>query len=156
MLGLTVLGALYLIDRALGREKRPRGALIASFFALYFSGRFVIEFFKEFEGMFVTKDSPLRMGQILSLPGMLLGFYGLYYSFKHKLPAEWPSDDDTQDESDDEEPDEEEDEEDDADDDDKDDADTRDSDKPRADAEVDPDVAGEFDAEGRLKRQRES
>src|SRR5690606_25391308 len=62
-LGLTVLGLLFLIDRKLGKEKRPRGAMIASFFALYFTGRFFIEFFKEYEG--ISPDSPLRMGQIL-------------------------------------------------------------------------------------------
>src|SRR5688572_1206763 len=120
-LGLTVLGSLYFIDRALGREKRPRGVLISSFFAIYFSGRFLIEFFKEFEG--ISPDSPLRMGQILSFPGMLLGFYGLYWSFKHRLPASWPgaepeedAADEDEDEDEDEEPDDEHDDDDDADD----------------------------------------
>jgi hypothetical protein len=169
-LGLSVLGALYLIDRSLGREKRPRGAMIASFFALYFSGRFVIEFFKEFEGMFVSQDSPLRMGQILSLPGMLLGYYGVYWSFKNRLPAEWPHDEDDSDVEDDDDEDDVDDDEgeddsvEDEDDDDDEEDEARDDrrkspgkrDSDESDKEsVDPDVAGEFDAEGRLKRQRE-
>ncbi|HEV8244220.1 MAG TPA: prolipoprotein diacylglyceryl transferase [Polyangiaceae bacterium] len=88
-LGLSVLLALYLIDKKLGREKRPRGALIASFFALYFSGRFFIEFFKEYEG--IPSTSPLTMGQYLSIPGILIGWLGLYWSFKKRIPVGWPN-----------------------------------------------------------------
>jgi prolipoprotein diacylglyceryl transferase len=86
-LGTFVLGALWLWDRALGREKRPRAALIAMFFALYFPGRFVIEIYKEHQ----TKEPTpyLTMGQYLSIPGMLLGFYGLWWAFKHRLPVGW-------------------------------------------------------------------
>jgi prolipoprotein diacylglyceryl transferase len=89
-LGLFVLGALLFIDKRLGKEKRPRGAMISAFFALYFTGRFFIEFFKEFEGL-DPKTSPLTMGQYLSIPGVLLGFYGLYWSFKRRLPVSWPN-----------------------------------------------------------------
>jgi len=151
-LGLFVLLCLYLIDRQLGREKRPRGVMIASFFALYFTGRFGIEFFKEYEG--ISPDSPLRMGQILSLPGMLLGYYGLYYSFKNRLPAVWPGADD---EDDDREQADEDDTDEDEDDDDDDDGE-RDDEPEKAGSEpsVDPDVEGEFDKDGRLKRSRES
>jgi prolipoprotein diacylglyceryl transferase len=99
LLGFAVLGLLFVIDKRLGREKRPRGAMIASFFALYFSGRFVIEFYKEFEGP-IPAGSPLTMGQILSLPGILLGLYGLYWSFKRKLPAGWPYSGEVDDEED--------------------------------------------------------
>ena len=88
-LGLVVLGALYLIDKRLGKEKRPRGAMISSFFAIYFCGRFVIEFFKEYEG--IDPSSPLTMGQYLSIPGILLGFIGLVWSFKNRLPVGWPN-----------------------------------------------------------------
>jgi prolipoprotein diacylglyceryl transferase len=88
VLGTTVLGMLFLIDKRLGKEKRPRGAMISAFFVMYFCGRFVVEFFKEYDG--ISPDSPLRMGQILSIPGILLGVYGLYWSFKTRLPAVWP------------------------------------------------------------------
>ncbi len=89
-LGCTVMAALYFIDKRLGEEKRPRGALIASFFALYFSGRFFIEFYKEYEGP-VTEGSPLTMGQILSLPGIVIGWAGLFWALKKKVPVGWPS-----------------------------------------------------------------
>ncbi|MFZ5891582.1 MAG: prolipoprotein diacylglyceryl transferase [Myxococcota bacterium] len=88
VLGLTVLGLLFVIDRRLGKEKRPRGALISAFFLMYFCGRFGVEFFKEYDG--ISPDSPLRMGQILSIPGILLGLYGLSWSFKKRIPAGWP------------------------------------------------------------------
>jgi phosphatidylglycerol---prolipoprotein diacylglyceryl transferase len=88
-LGLVVMAALYLVDKRLGKERRPRGVLISTFFALYFSGRFVIEFYKEYEG--ISPDSPLTMGQFLSLPGILLGLFGLYWSFKKRQPVGWPN-----------------------------------------------------------------
>jgi hypothetical protein len=47
LLGALILAALKAADRILGREKRPRGALAGLFLALYFAGRFVIEFWKE-------------------------------------------------------------------------------------------------------------
>ena len=89
-LGCVVMAALYFIDKKLGKERRPRGVLIASFFAIYFTGRFFIEFYKEFEGP-VESGSPVTMGQILSLPGILLGLYGLYWAFKRRLPVGWPT-----------------------------------------------------------------
>lgn len=95
-LGLLVLAILFVVDRKLG-EKRPRGVLISTFFAVYFSGRFFIEFYKEFEGP-ITAGSPVTMGQVLSLPGVLLGFYGLFWAFKRKLPAAWPNPDEYEEE----------------------------------------------------------
>ncbi len=89
-LGVLVMTALYFIDKKLGKERRPRGVLISSFFVLYFSGRFFIEFYKEFEGP-VESGSPVTMGQILSLPGILLGVYGLLWAFKRRLPVGWPT-----------------------------------------------------------------
>ena len=86
-LGLLVLLGLYLWDKKLGKEKRPRGALISMFFMLYFPGRFVIEYFKEHQTLETT--SALTMGQYLSIPGALLGAYGLWWSFQRKLPAGW-------------------------------------------------------------------
>ncbi|MCC6217500.1 MAG: prolipoprotein diacylglyceryl transferase [Polyangiaceae bacterium] len=86
-LGLLVMLALYLADRAWGKEKRPRGALISLFFTLYFPGRFLIEFVKETQG--VDDGWSLTMGQWLSIPGMLLGIYGLTWAFKHRLPVGW-------------------------------------------------------------------
>ncbi|HET9959837.1 MAG TPA: prolipoprotein diacylglyceryl transferase [Polyangiaceae bacterium] len=178
-LGLTVLGALYLFDKKLGEEKRPRGAMISGFFLLYFVGRFVVEFFKEFQPGEST-ETGIRMGQILSLPGILLGVYGLYWAFSRKIPAQWPHAapppelDQDEDEDDDDEDDEEDssDEDDDAaDEEDEEQPSARSAPKKPADAnpraskkgsrpateneDLDDDVADEFDAEGRLKRVRE-
>ena len=88
-MGLVVLGALLVADRAWGKEKRPRGALISLFFALYFPGRFLVEFYKEYQTLEPT--SMLTMGQWLSIPGACLGFYGLWWSFKHRPPVGWES-----------------------------------------------------------------
>jgi phosphatidylglycerol:prolipoprotein diacylglycerol transferase len=85
-LGLFVFLCLYLFDRKYG-EKRPRGSLIAVFFAVYFTGRLFTEFYKEIEAL--APDSPISMGQYLSIAPALLGWYGLYWSFKKRLPAGW-------------------------------------------------------------------
>ncbi|HEY8946583.1 MAG TPA: prolipoprotein diacylglyceryl transferase [Polyangiaceae bacterium] len=166
-LGLTVLGLLFVIDRKFGKEKRPRGLLIASFFVLYFTGRFFVEFFKEYEG--ISPDSPLRMGQILSLPGILIGFYGLFWSLKNRLPARWPGatppveEDEEEDEDDDDDT--SEDEADDLDEESEDDEDGEDEEEVRArrersgpggkrDRAIDPDIDSEFEEDGKLKRAR--
>ncbi|HEY2406492.1 MAG TPA: prolipoprotein diacylglyceryl transferase family protein, partial [Polyangiaceae bacterium] len=85
-LGLFVMLVLYIADRRWG-EKRPRGALISLFFAVYFTGRLFTEFYKEIEAL--SPDSTFSMGQYLSILPALLGWYGLYWSFKHRLPAGW-------------------------------------------------------------------
>ncbi|HEY4156914.1 MAG TPA: prolipoprotein diacylglyceryl transferase [Polyangiaceae bacterium] len=106
-LGLFVMLVLYIADRRWG-EKRPRGALISLFFAVYFTGRLFTEFYKEIEAL--SPDSTFSMGQYLSILPALLGWYGLYWSFKHRLPAGWhdgtgPSaDDEDEDEDEDDKP----------------------------------------------------
>ena len=86
LIGIGVLIALVIFDRALGKEKRPRGAMISLFFALYFPARFTVEFWKEHQ---VFQEGTLDMGHYLSIPGAMLGLYGLYWSFKNRLPAGW-------------------------------------------------------------------
>jgi len=160
-LGSTVFIALLVADRAMGKEKRPRGAMISWFFALYFSGRLFTEFYKEIEAL--PSDSPISMGQYLSILPALLGWYGLYWSFKHKEPVGWV-DDSLPDgsEADDEDEDEESDDESHAgaDNDADEDEDESDEDEPDEDEKpaakkttVDPDVDSEFEA-GKLKKQR--
>lgn len=86
-IGIFIFIALLVFDKALGKEKRPRGAMISFWFTLYFSLRFLVEFYKEHQ---VFKGgATFDMGQYLSIPGVLLGLYGLYWSFKHKIPAGW-------------------------------------------------------------------
>jgi hypothetical protein len=103
LLGLIVLGALFLVDKKLGKEKRPRGVMISTFFTVYFIGRFIVEFWKEYEPPLpagTPYPSELTTGQLLSIPGVALGLFGLWWSFKHKIPVGWPNaraaDDDVQ------------------------------------------------------------
>src|SRR5690606_32064456 len=100
-LGLFVMLCLYLTDRAMGREKRPRGLLISVFFLVYFSGRFLVEFFKEYQTLDPT--STLTMGQYLSLPGFFIGLIGVIATLKNRVPSGWPheeSDDEDEDDED--------------------------------------------------------
>ena len=98
-IGIVTLGLLYVCDRAMGHEKRPRGALISFFFVFYFTGRFFVEFFKEYQ-VLNPETSPLTMGQYLSLPGFLIGVVGLVWAFQHRLPAGWKEEDVDDDEDD--------------------------------------------------------
>lgn len=76
-LGLFLFGALLWLDLRFGGEKRPTGLLSAAFLIIYFSGRFLIEFLKERHGDMDTLL--LSRGQILSLPGVFLGFCLLFW-----------------------------------------------------------------------------
>ena len=87
LLGLGVLLALWWADRALGREQRPRGALISLFLAGYFCGRFVLEFWKEAPAHEVWWG--LNTGQWLSLPLALAGAAGAYLCARWRIRAQW-------------------------------------------------------------------
>lgn len=167
-LGLCVFLGLFIADRAMGKEKRPRGALISWFFVLYFGGRLFTERYKAIEAL--PEDSMISMGQYLSFPGLLIGLYGLYRAFKRKEPAGWVEPGDEQEYEDEEEESEDE----------SDEAESEDDAKPASaakknadqdrdadaddDAEEDddgggkpsgdPDVESEFQ-DGKLKKQRE-
>lgn len=52
----------------------PAGWLLGRSLVLIFSARFVLEFFKEGQAVFEA-DWPLTMGQCLSIPAVLVGFY---------------------------------------------------------------------------------
>jgi phosphatidylglycerol:prolipoprotein diacylglycerol transferase len=87
-LGLFVMATLYAVDRAKGQEKRPRGLLISTFFLVYFTGRFLVEFYKEFQS--AAESGPLTMGQYLSMPGIVIGIVGVIATLKNPVPAGWP------------------------------------------------------------------
>jgi phosphatidylglycerol---prolipoprotein diacylglyceryl transferase len=107
-LGLLVMLALYLVDKKFGKEKRPRGLMIATFFATYFTGRFVVEYFKEIQ-VAAEEGFPLTRGQLLSILPALVGYWGVYWSIKKGVPAHWYTDaDDAAEELDEDEEDEEE------------------------------------------------
>jgi prolipoprotein diacylglyceryl transferase len=86
-LGISVFVGLLIADRLMRKEKRPRGAMIAWFFALYFTGRLFTEFYKEIEAL--PSDSAVSMGQYLSILPALLGWYGVYWTMKRKEPSGW-------------------------------------------------------------------
>jgi prolipoprotein diacylglyceryl transferase len=84
-LGLFVLLVLYEADRLAGREKRPLGLLTGLFFTVYFAGRFVVEFFKEFQ---TPWESVLTMGQILSIVPFALGVWLLVRAWRKRKVAQ--------------------------------------------------------------------
>jgi phosphatidylglycerol:prolipoprotein diacylglycerol transferase len=79
-IGLVVLGVLYAMDRKLG-EHRRRGLFGYTFLFLYFGGRCVSEFYKEFQTL-TREDSPFTMGQYLSAPFALIGLIGLIMTLR--------------------------------------------------------------------------
>lgn len=87
LLGLCVLGLLLWADQHLGKERRPRGVLIALFLAAYFSGRFLVEFWKEVP--LSETAGGLDAGQWLSIAPALTGVVGCYSSWKRRTPARW-------------------------------------------------------------------
>lgn len=91
-LGLIVMGTLWVTDRAFGKEKRPRGLMISVFFTVYFTGRFLVEYFKEFQaGEYANEGAWFGMsrGQELSLPLIVVGVVGVILSLKKQIPAQW-------------------------------------------------------------------
>jgi prolipoprotein diacylglyceryl transferase len=87
LLGLAVLGLLFWADRRLGGERRPRGLLIALFLGAYFSGRFLVEFWKEVP--LSETAGGLDTGQWLSIAPALAGVVGCYVGWQRRVPARW-------------------------------------------------------------------
>ena len=79
LLGIFVLISLYLADRWTGLEKRPVGLLSGMFLTLYFGGRFLIEFFKEYQ-TYLKDAQALTMGQYLSIIPFIAGVVLLLWS----------------------------------------------------------------------------
>lgn len=84
-LGVGIYFLLLWADRRYGEENRPVGLLAGMFFGCYFTGRFLVEFVKEFQTL--EPDSPLTMGQYLSMPGILAGVLLLLWSWKKNMPT---------------------------------------------------------------------
>ncbi|MBM4371310.1 MAG: prolipoprotein diacylglyceryl transferase [Deltaproteobacteria bacterium] len=97
--GLAVFVLLYLVDRRL-KEGRPRGLMAGIFLVGYFSFRFLVEFFKEFQTLgrivpdhvqHVLRIEPtsgaLTMGQYLSIPFFLIGVGFITWALRTRWPA---------------------------------------------------------------------
>jgi len=87
VLGLIVMATLVLVDRAAGKEKRPRGLLISTMLIVYFSGRIGVEFFKEHQT--AAALGVMTMGQMLSIIPLLIGVVGLIISLRKRIPSRW-------------------------------------------------------------------
>ena len=67
-------------------DKMYRGEFIGIFLLVCFGSRFLIEFIKEPQVEF-EKTMALNMGQLLSIPFIIIGIFFLFWAFKKKLPA---------------------------------------------------------------------
>lgn len=86
--GLAYLLVFFLLLWMYWRKKGDvyQGLLISIFLILVFTARFFIEFVKEVQVPFEAKMI-LNMGQVLSIPFILLGFLGLWLSLWIKKPG---------------------------------------------------------------------
>lgn len=75
VMAFFVLLALVVIDRKNGGERRPVGLLACSLLVLLFSGRFLLEYTKEYP--VAEAHSLFTTGQYLSLPFLVSGIAGL-------------------------------------------------------------------------------
>ena len=67
-------------------DKLYRGTFVGIFLTVCFGARFLIEFIKNDQVEFEA-DMVLKMGQLLSIPFVLLGIGFLVYAYTRKLPA---------------------------------------------------------------------
>jgi phosphatidylglycerol---prolipoprotein diacylglyceryl transferase len=86
--GLAYLFIFFLLFWIYWRKKGEhiQGLLISLILILIFSARFFIEFFKEVQVPF-EKGMTLNMGQLLSIPFVILGFIWLFISLRDKKRA---------------------------------------------------------------------
>jgi phosphatidylglycerol:prolipoprotein diacylglycerol transferase len=86
--GLAYLAIFFLLYRIYWSKKGEhiQGLLISLICILIFTARFFIEFVKEDQVVFEA-SMKLNMGQWLSIPFVLLGICGLYWSIKRKKRA---------------------------------------------------------------------
>jgi len=59
------------------------GLLGGLFLVLYFTARFIVEFFKEFQAL-TDGELPLTMGQYLSVPFVLIGVVMIAYGLRER------------------------------------------------------------------------
>lgn len=85
-LSYLILGIVLLSMYKFNLKKIYRGTFIGIFFIVCFGMRFLIEFIKEPQVAF-EDNMVLNMGQILSIPFILIGIGFLVYAFIRKQPA---------------------------------------------------------------------
>lgn len=82
LLLFITLGVLYIRNKVYPRQGYAAGIFLIFMFVV----RFLIEFIKEPQSEF-ERDMALNMGQILSIPMILLGIYFIWWANRHKVPA---------------------------------------------------------------------
>ena len=90
-MAFVIMGVLFLIDKLLPDNGRKRGILSGTFMALYFTARFIVEFFKEYQAL-KPDQSFLTEGQYLSIPFAVAGYVWLALALRGtfgrlKVPA---------------------------------------------------------------------
>ena len=85
-LSYFLLGVFQILMYKFNLKKLYRGFFIGTFFIGCFGMRFLIEFIKEPQVGF-EQGMALNMGQLLSIPFVLLGIGFLVYSYVKKVPA---------------------------------------------------------------------
>jgi prolipoprotein diacylglyceryltransferase len=83
---LIIFFVLVFIFRQKENLRNRSGFLFGTFLILVFGFRFFVEFIKERQVSF-EQGMPLDMGQILSIPFILIGIGLIIYSFKHEPNA---------------------------------------------------------------------
>jgi prolipoprotein diacylglyceryltransferase len=68
------------------KERTPRGLFLGIFLIWVFGLRFLYEYLKENQVAF-ENTLPLNMGQILSIPAVLVGIFFVIKSRRNTLPA---------------------------------------------------------------------
>ncbi len=71
------------------KERTPRGSMLGIFLVWVFGLRFFFEYLKENQVSF-EDNMALNMGQILSIPAVLLGIYFLVRSYRNPFPLPTP------------------------------------------------------------------
>ena len=85
-LSYAILGVVLVLLYRYKAQKMYRGTFIGLFFIVLFGMRFLIEFIKEPQVGF-EENMILNMGQLLSIPFILIGVGMLIYAFVRKEPA---------------------------------------------------------------------
>lgn len=81
---LSYLAVFFILNSLYNKYKSasPKGLLFGLFLSLIFGARFILENFKTAQASFEADDS-LKMGQLLSIPFILLGIYFIIKSKKN-------------------------------------------------------------------------
>ena len=86
--GVVVFAVLYLLSRR--RPPRPRGTFLGTFLVMYGCFRFLVEFVREPDVQLgYLWGGWLTMGQLLSVPLILVGAAVLFYAIVVKKPQKW-------------------------------------------------------------------